>query len=269
MHCCRVIALSAGILVFCGMVATASADGYDRPGSCCALSWNGYYVGVNGGYGWESSQTVHVNETFAGAPFSSFNYGSLSPDGAFGGFQVGANRQSGSLVFGVEMDAQGSDIVGNSAFTQTGNSATVTTSNKVEAFGTIRARAGFLAGYQTLLYGTGGIAFGDIVHRMTWADIHSAGGGRGGQFFTGEDRENRGEVGYVLGAGIEHIFSPHMSVKLEYQYIDFGTQHYSSPEMHRAVASEFVFETSTRTDLQTVRLGLNYQFYEDRSVPLK
>ena len=53
--------------------------------------WEGAYIGLNGGYGWSSSNFAE-------------------PDGAFGGGQIGYNWQRDRFVFGVEGDIQASDI---------------------------------------------------------------------------------------------------------------------------------------------------------------
>lgn len=52
-----------------------------------AHDWSGAFVGVNGGYAWGDSDT---------------SAGSFSADGALGGFQIGYNKQLGSIVIGVE-----------------------------------------------------------------------------------------------------------------------------------------------------------------------
>ena len=63
--------------------------------------------------------------------------------------------------------------------------------------------------------------------------------------------DSKTRVGWTVGAGIEKKFSPNWSAKLEYLYLDFGTQ-------------TFLSGTGLDTDVHLrdhiVRLGLNYQF---------
>jgi outer membrane immunogenic protein len=119
------ILLTAASVVALSAAANA-ADMYRAPAAMdtpyIGVNWNGFYFGVNGGYG-EDNNTTDWN-------------------GAFGGGQVGFNMQRGSFVFGVEGDLQGSSI-------KAPNNA------EIDYFGTIRARAGFAAG-NALFYGTGG-----------------------------------------------------------------------------------------------------------------
>jgi outer membrane immunogenic protein len=263
----NVIALTTGIVGLLAAAATASADGYvGRPAAvACCSSWSGYYVGINGGYGFSGDdQTVNINQTFATLPFFNGNFGSLDIAGAFGGLQVGANHQMGKWVLGLEADIQGSDIMDSSSFTFTpylapGGTLTVGTRNTVGWFGTLRPRIGAAWG-NTLVYATGGLAWGAITHTMQTADNFG---------FSSSDRKSTLAIGYSVGGGIEHAFSSRLSVKLEYQYIDLGSEHYKAPELFGAAATAFAHNTDTHTDFHTVRVGLNYKFHDRGEAPLK
>jgi outer membrane immunogenic protein len=126
----------------------------------------------------------------------------------------------------------------------------VGTNNKVNRFGTLRPRLG-LAWDRTLVYATGGLAWGNVEHTMRWRDSFG---------FTAFDHVAGMQVGYVVGGGIEHAFSRHVSLKLEYQYINLGSQHYTATELDAfAATSGFIVNTDTETDFHTVRLGLNFK----------
>jgi outer membrane immunogenic protein len=265
----NVIALTTGIVALFGAAVTASADGYVTRGGavpCCQPGWNGFYVGINGGYGFAArDEGVTFNETFATLPFfGPAAVGSLSPAGGFGGFQIGGNLQLGSFVFGLEADFQWSDISDTSAGSVTpylapGGIATMTSKNSVGSFGTLRPRIGF-AWDRTLVYATGGLAWGGITHELRWNDNFG---------FTAQDRTSSSQVGYVVGGGFEHAFSHNLSLKLEYQYIDLGSTSYKAAELFGAAATAFAILTDTHTDFHTVRIGLNYKFGDRREVPLK
>jgi outer membrane immunogenic protein len=114
----------------------------------------------------------------------------------------------------------------------------------------LRSRFG-LAWDRTLVYGTAGLAWGRVEHTMTFRD--TAG-------FNSFDQVAGTQVGYVVGGGIEHAFSPHLSLKVEYQYIDLGSQHHTAVEYDSSGAvSGFRTNIETQTDFHTVRLGLNYK----------
>ncbi|WP_367142381.1 outer membrane protein [Mesorhizobium sp.] len=63
----------------------------------------------------------------------------------------------------------------------------------------------------------------------------------------------KANVGWTLGAGIEHAFTDRWIARAEYRYSDFGSQQLS-------VAAGF--PTETKVDLQThdIRVGLSYKF---------
>jgi len=254
-------ALVAGLIGICGAPAVATADGYyQRSPVAVPFSWTGLYVGFNGGYAWSADQTVNGDETFtafpgaAPVPFVNANFGSLAPAGGFGGVQVGANLQLGAVVLGIEVDGQWSDISDSSLTTTAVASPTspytVGTRNSVTRFGTFRPRVG-LAWDRTLLYGTGGVAWGRVAHTLTFADT-------GG--FTALNQEAGTHFGYVVGGGLEHALTSHLSLKVEYQYINLGSEKYQAVEQVGGIATGFLFATDTKTDLHTVRLGLNYKF---------
>ena len=74
-------------------------------------------------------------------------------------------------------------------------------------------------------------------------------------------RSESTQVGYVVGAGIEHALGRNWSVKLEYQYLNLGDQH-AEGGLHFAngTPSNEKVTTDFAIDLHTVRLGLNYRF---------
>jgi len=268
----RVVAFVVKTDGLSAVAATASADGYERRGYApvaCCFSWTGFYVGINGGYGFSArDEDVVWNETFATTPFfGPASAGSLNPAGAFGGVQVGYNQQLGSLVVGIEADLQGAGISDSATGVTTpylapGGVASMTSKNSVGWFGTVRPRLGF-AWDRTLLYATGGLAWGGITHEMQWSDNFG--------FSTPQDRVSSSQVGYVLGGGIEYGFSHNLRLKLEYQYLDFGTTHYKAPELFGpgGAATAFAINTDTHTDFHTVRVGLNWKWDERREAPLK
>src|SRR5258706_10679255 len=97
-------------------------------------SWAGPYLGANLGYAWGS---VENNPT--------------KPSGLVGGAQAGYNWQPGPWVFGVEGDIQATGADDTFAPWKFSN----------PWFGTVRGRAGYAFG-NILLFGTGGLAFGEF-----------------------------------------------------------------------------------------------------------
>ncbi len=171
-------------------------------------TWTGLYVGVNGGYGWASGD----NSDF-------------SPSGGFAGGQVGYNWQ-GVLglgrpwVLGIEADLQGSGISDSYDGVEV----------SLNYFGTVRGRVGYAID-RTLLYVTGGLAYGEVEAKA-------------GPFSASDT-----QTGYVIGGGIEYKLNPAWSLKGEYQFI--------SLDANDTVGS-LQGDNSDRSEVHTLRVGLNY-----------
>ena len=80
------------------------------------------------------------------------------------------------------------------------------------------------------------------------------------------------EVGWTVGAGVEHAMTPAWSVKLEYDYIGFGGKTVSTPPgLVQPIPGVDGFNfipagtTSVTQNFQEVKLGLNYRFGMDPS----
>jgi len=222
-------------------------------------SWTGFYVGINGGYSWgRSSATVAPNTAFA----TDIRH---NVDGGLGGAQIGYNWQvDPRWVLGLEADIQGTGERGGSvdalptlstpllAVTGSANSET-----SFPWFATFRGRAGFLADPSLLLYATGGLAVGEVKFGTQATLI--------GQRFDGANHpvgapitnvgaalsDSQTRVGWTVGAGLEKKFDPHWSAKLEYLYVDLGSDTYFGGT---ADATRVGFHD------HIVRAGINYQF---------
>ncbi len=266
--------MGGSVALVLGFASTGLADGMSSaPAAAVTLSpspWIGVYAGVNGGYGSSlQDDAVHFDE-FAGIAnpvlLFSGDFGSLDLSGGFGGVQIGANfAQLGPVVLGVEVDAQWSDIDDDASSTipyLPGATLTASKKNEVKSFGTFRPRIG-IAFDRTLVYATGGFAWGQIGHTFSTTD--SLG-------FRTVDRSNRSSTGYVVGGGLEHLFSPRVSVKAEYQYIDLGSEDYLANEVFgpAGLPTAFSMRTETETSFHTIRVGFNYQLTDGvGAVPLK
>jgi outer membrane immunogenic protein len=148
-----------------------------------AFSWTGPYVGLQGGYGWGTSD---------------LNPGSFDTDGWLGGVYGGYNYQvSPNWVLGLEGDANlnGAD----------GSNGVVKVENPWDA--SLRVRGGFAAD-RFLIYGTGGLAFGEVKAKdATYSDSAT-------------------RTGWTLGGGVEAAVTDHITTRVEYRYTDLGKDSY-------------------------------------------
>ena len=126
-----------------------------------ASSWTGLYVGANVGFGWGAADYEAVR-TGIGAISQS-----ESMDGFIGGLQSGYNYQMGTWVLGFESDIQYSGQKGGRTFPGVLAPTTITTDEKLLWFGTSRTRLGYLMAPAMMLYGTAGVAYGQVKDEAT------------------------------------------------------------------------------------------------------
>ena len=152
-----------------------------------APTWTGFYVGLNGGYGFGTSD---------------WDSPAVSPDltGALVGGTLGYNYQTGMWVWGLEGDFDWADIKGDTTC------GAGTCETKSEWFGTARLRLGYAGWNGWLPYVTGGAAFASV--KATNSALSSA---------------SDTLIGWTAGVGLEYAWRSNWSVKLEYLYADLGT----------------------------------------------
>jgi outer membrane immunogenic protein len=194
------------------------------PAPLPGYDWTGIYVGINGGYGFGSSNWT------SGA----LSTGSFDTNGGLAGGTIGANFQTGQFVFGIEGDVDWAGISGTSALGVCG--ATTTCDTKSDWLGTVRGRVGY-AFDRVMVYGTAGGAFGNIE-----AGPSSAG-----------TLDSSIEFGWTAGAGVEVGITPYLTAKVEYLYVDLADGTCSAACAPTPPAS-VSFDTSL------VRAGLNFKF---------
>src|SRR5215470_15959250 len=139
------------------------------------FNWTGFYVGPVVGYSWRDPSINFTGNAAAQATFLSTgvvpNSIPVDPKGFLGGLQTGFNFQAGMAVFGFETDfsyanihdggtaGPGLDYVflcGKFCTAKFTSSA----DQKLDRFGTVRARFGLTPVEQLLLFVTGGFAYG-------------------------------------------------------------------------------------------------------------
>lgn len=242
--------------------------------------WTGLYVGVNAGYEWAASSNVNTTTVpdFAAPTFgtelalsSALASGSvpLNQNGFIGGGQVGYNLQFGNnFVAGIEADIQGiAGTHGTGSFSGSGVpftgetlDSTVQSNKRINYLGTVRGRLGFTILPTLLVYGTGGLAYGGIDAATGIGQVNSPFGGFGSFGSISNSR-----VGWTAGGGLEWLFAPNWSAKVEYLYYDLGSVTYGlSPLTLTTPGGVAVYSSapfsSTRFNGNIVRAGLNYHF---------
>ena len=251
------------------------------------FSWTGFYAGLNAGYGFDagggsSGSTVVTTSAASGiianggaAGVATFS-NSRAQDGFTGGGQIGYNYQftpGSGVVIGVEADAQylgfGRDR-NTASFVGTPN-ADLTFVNpnglsSLDYFGTVRGRLGY-AFDRTLVYGTGGFAYG---------------GGGGSRFGLANGTRDSFRTGWAAGGGVEYALptdsflnffrASAVTVKVEGLYVSLdrngtnGAFAYSNSTgtVYTVSSTDYAATTGYTNrrsdDFAVVRAGLNYKF---------
>jgi outer membrane immunogenic protein len=198
------------------LVAASSAFAADLPvkapyAPVYAPTWTGFYAGVNVGGAWADGN------------------GSGDLSGVIGGGQLGYNWQAGQFVFGIEGDFQGSSQKNSETI------GTVTADEKLPWFATVRGRLGYAPG-PVMFYVTGGAAWVNY-------EVNLSSGGT-------SISDNTTKSAWTVGGGVEWMFLPRWSTKLEYLYVDTGDTD----------VTLFGITASGRAKESIVRVGLNYHF---------
>jgi outer membrane immunogenic protein len=222
-RCARVVAAVVGILAI-----TTLAWGADLSAPVAApvpYSWSSLYIGLNAGYA-----NAKVTETASGGGGS----GSANVPGGLGGFQIGANYQTGAVVLGFEADFAG--YMGTKSVTVAGGAVSGTA--QIPWIGTLRGRVGY-AFDRFLLYATAGGAATELISTVNVGAIGSA-------------STTNTHGGWTAGAGLEAAVTESLSARVEYLYVDTGNINVAQ------VGAPLVSVTGRLQD-NLLRAGVNYR----------
>jgi outer membrane immunogenic protein len=193
-------ALLAGISALAMVTVAGAANAADLPRReampvkapiySAPYNWTGFYLGINGGGAWGSSD-------FSGG----LGNGSSDPDGGMVGGTIGYNWQFGQTVFGLEGDIDWSSVRGSS---NCGLGGGFSCETRNDYLATVRGRLGY-AFDRFMPYVTGGVAIGNI--KASVAGLGSS---------------DETQVGWTVGGGLETAIAGGWTAKIEYLYVDLG-----------------------------------------------
>ena len=229
------------IKTFTGAVVAAlmvtgvpAADAAEQRASDNSSSWAGFYIGAHAGYAWGERDgcfdILDINNACDGIiPPIPFDY---DQDGGLIGAQLGYNIVYQNFVFGLEVEASLSDIEGDLDIFGGGPEGKGTYTRMAAA----KARFGWAQDFW-MVYLTAGLSIAEFEFE--------------GPFGCNFDQTRHG---YLVGAGTEVKITERASLKLEYNYRDFGKEDGRCqlfgliPTYHEADA-----------DMHVLTFGFNYQ----------
>jgi outer membrane immunogenic protein len=226
---------------------------FKAPAPVSVFSWDGFYLGVNAGYGWGSNPWTSEG-VFESAAVSASN-ANPSFNHVLGGVQAGANYQMGSWVVGVEADVSALGEKGSDTGTViAGGTPGIFTSasSQTDWLALFTGRLGY-AWDRALFYAKGGVAAGDTKDNLAiFSNVGTP------AFFDLGTKTNL-MVGWTVGGGIEYAFAPRWTAKIEYNYVDLGT----NSENFNVVVSPatLTFRENIDHTANIVKFGANYRFY--------
>jgi outer membrane immunogenic protein len=195
---------------FCSPCRRSAASGRSTAARACGLRagpsadfhLDGFYIGANSGYGW----------SYWSDPFGD----NINGKGALAGGQLGFNYQIGQFVVGLDADLDWTGMTGNISAAAVGPfggviSATATDANNF--LSTFGARAGFAIDH-ALIYAKGGGAWTRDVLTISVTNV-------GGAIASGSSTTSR--IGWMVGGGLEYAVTNNITLKAEYDYVNFGT----------------------------------------------
>jgi outer membrane immunogenic protein len=239
----RVSTTIFAISALAGVTPVGAADlgpMYKAPLIAPAFNWNGFYVGANLGGAWASDTVTQSNLV---RPFSSTK---VTSSGVAGGGQLGFNWVAmPNWLLGIEADVSGADLSGTATYNNFPQF-----NEKIDAFGTVRGRFGYVAN-NWLFYGTGGFAWSDDTFTRTQVSAAP------GTPPLGDIRTNSPtRTGWAAGGGIEYGFARNWTARVEYLHLGLSDQTFSF------TAPNNIFRSidEGRLTVDTVRVGVTYLF---------
>ncbi len=206
------------------------------------FTWTGFYVGLNGGYSW-GSWDDGIGD-------------SLHPNGGIAGGTIGFNYQINQFVVGIEGDIDWSGmkdtLAGGVVATGLGGPATgsLSLSYKDEVLSTLAARFGLAFG-RSLVYAKVGGA---------WADekFNTSGTITIPPTVTISEADSFSRFGWIVGGGVEYAVTNNLTVKAEYNYLDFGNRNNNLNFSFSGVPA--IIPLTSHLNANVLKVGVNILF---------
>jgi opacity protein-like surface antigen len=240
-------------------------------------SWTGVYIGGNVGYG--ASNSTQLTEPLSPAAdllrgvTALKNLLPIHNAGFIGGGQVGVNWQfAPRWVAGLETDFDYAYISGTDAVSDFSDGAGTfiiqSGDQRIKSLGTVRARLGYLATPEVLVYATGGFAYGrtevNAAASNDFQFVCNLPVGFGVLQPCAYGSSSGMSTGWTVGAGVELAATDRITFKGEYLYVDLGSRLATVIDGGNIAAflgSPANYAVKADFNSQIVRVGVNYKLW--------
>lgn len=207
---------------------------------CYPIHWTGVYYGAHAGYG----------KSFIHTKLSSTNFQSISQrndyNGVLGGIHLGYNTWiECPWMFSLEGNLTWTNVSADGVSSLSPQSGLFKPSQRMNAFGTLRARIGYLYNDRLLFFVTGGAAWANVRYQTEVITPN--------QFVFDHFIRNKG--GGTAGIGCEYALWKNLKLSLDYFYLYFGDTK-SIVESNIGIIAKTTFQTR----LNVFRVAFNCKF---------
>lgn len=244
---------AAAVIALAGSASAADMPVKALPPPPPPLTWNGFYIGSETGWGWSKATWTSDFNCAVGALCDSI---SRNMDGWVAGVQGGYRWQFNSFVVGIEASIAAADIKG----TQSGQACTTgvggcpafgntpSYQTRVSGQGTATLQGGYTFD-KSLVYVKGGWAGANVVRNDT-AFI-------GATKFTTGDLSQHVTNGYTVGVGWEYALTQNVSFAVEYDYLHLPVTALTTNAILGAFSTT---QTAVTLNVHEVMFRTNYRF---------
>ena len=243
----------------------------DAANDAASTDWSGLKISIFGG----------LAHSTAGSNLADFS-GNLIPldvgNGLFphsidddqfrlsGGIGVGYDQQFGNWVGGISVDGSLTSLRAEHRFSQidpnpnplfNGVSTNTTYQTDIDWYATAQLRLGYLFNEDTLFYGTGGVAIGDVTNRFSLAILPN-GAGQFGPYSSPDWGTSGTETGFVIGAGVERKLTENLSLTFNVEYVDLADVNIKATDPPVFGAEEINYRF--KNTFTTAKIGLKLSF---------
>ena len=252
--------LSPGLLVGMAVAASAlatAASAADMPVPAAPAytppvyrpviyDWTGIYGGLHLGAGLLEDQVTTATTTALEPAGTRTN---LSPFSVVSGAQAGFNIEFAPFVIGAEGTFTWSNISGRQTAPSLVPGVFESSTSRPHWYATATGKVGYAAN-DFLFYAKGGAAWMDVNYIQ---DLAAGNGNISSQTITDT------RSGFTVGGGMEFGMTESLSLRVEYDYLNFGTKTYTFGNLNLNPAP-LVLPVAIRSSTSLITAGINYRF---------